>query len=90
MCLAIQEKILGLNISVANAKTMNVRESSCKLIHVHLDVDRIQQLSVLAVTSRDFIHCLWDILKNEIEINFILLFSRGVEAVLQVYYILMP
>jgi hypothetical protein len=67
----IQQQILGLDIAMADALRVNVGQRSEQLINVEFDFEYGHGLLQLAKVSRGAVDCLWDIFKNEVEVDFI-------------------
>lgn len=73
--LRVQEQILRLDVTMADADRVNVRERAEKLIHVKLDLEDWHWLFELDIMSAGAIYGLGDKLEDEIEVYFVFLFT---------------
>lgn len=69
----IQEKVLWLDVPVADTDAVDVGQTAEQLIHIKLDKKHRHRLLELRVVSRGAVYRLWHVLKHEIEEDFILL-----------------
>ena len=82
MGLGVDQQILGLDVSVADACPVNVLEGPAHLISVQLDEDVGHALVVLGVVLADPVHGIWHELQHQVQVRLVLLRGR-VETVLE-------
>lgn len=68
---------------MADALCMDVGEGATKLVNVQLDEEHGDGLLLLGVVTRDTVDGLWNVLKDKVKIDFILLVTGEVEEVLE-------
>ena len=69
MGLGVDEQILGLDVPVANAHGVDVRERAAHLEHVQLHKERRHALPALAVVLADAKHRLGDVLQHQVQVH---------------------
>jgi hypothetical protein len=52
---------------------MNVGKRTEELIHVQFDLQHRHRLFEFCIVATGAIDCFWDVFKNEVEVNFVLL-----------------
>lgn len=70
---------MRLDVSVANANGMDVRQRTEELVHVELDLEHGHCLLELGVMTRSSVDSLRYQFKHKIEVYFVLLVAVGVE-----------
>ena len=69
----IQEEILGLDVTMADAQVVSVHKGSEDLVHIQLDQDERHGLAIFGKVPGGPIDRLRNILQHQIEVHFILL-----------------
>ena len=87
MILRVNQDILWLNITMTNTASMNVADASEHLISVHLYQKIRYWLLHLYIMSHNAIDCVRDVVHNDVQVNFILLFTLCEESMFHFYYI---
>ena len=77
----VEEQVLRLDISMADALRVDVGKASKQLVHVQLDEGPRDGLLAFRVLSCHLVHCFRDELEHEVEVYFVLLLSRRVEKI---------
>ena len=70
--LRVDKQVLGLDVAVADAHGVDVRESAAHLEHVQLHEERGHALAALAVVLADAKHCLRDILQHQVQVHLLI------------------
>lgn len=78
---------MGLDIAMTDTQGVNISQRSQQLINVQLDVYCGNGCFDLGVVLGNSVNGLWHKLQDEVEIDFIGLVARGVEAVLELTYV---
>ena len=78
-CCWIQQQILGLDVTMANANWVDVREGPQELIHIKFDLQHWHRLLEFGIMAACTIDGLRYIFEHEVKINFIFLLCRGDE-----------
>lgn len=79
MALGVNEDILGLDISMADALSMDIGNGSKQLVGVDLDQQVWDHLLHLQVLFHDTVCGIWDVVHHHIKVNFLWLVSVGVK-----------
>lgn len=83
MCRWVHEKVLWLNVSVANTQGVNVGECAETLIGVKLYKQHGHWLLHLVVVFQNTVYGLRNVVHDNVEINFILLVALSVKSMSQ-------
>ena len=77
MALRIHKQVLRFDVAMAVSEGMNVCKSPETLISVHLDKQARNWLLHFIVMFEYSVHCLWDIVHDNVQIDLILLFTEN-------------
>ncbi len=83
MGLRVDEQVLRLDVAVAHAERVDVREGAAELVRVQLHVQQGEGLLALRVVARHPVHGLRHKVHHEVEVRLVGLVARVVEVVVQ-------
>ena len=69
----VEQQVLGLDVAMADADGVDVRERAEELVHVELDLELGHGLLELDVVPRGAVDGLGDVLEDEVEVDLVLL-----------------
>ena len=79
----VEEKVLGLDISVADALRVDVGKTAEELVHVQLDEGDGDSLLAFRILPGHLVDSLRDVLEDQVEVDLILLLAGRVKEVEQ-------
>jgi hypothetical protein len=72
-CCGVEQKVLGLDITVADAGEMNISERTEKLVHIKFDLKHRHGLLELGVVTACAVHGFRNVLENKVEVDLVFL-----------------
>mmetsp|Transcript_27146 Transcript_27146/g.68916 ORF Transcript_27146/g.68916 Transcript_27146/m.68916 type:complete len:393 (+) Transcript_27146:146-1324(+) len=87
---AVDQKVLRLDIAVADADSVNVPTRSAHLVRVELYEDLWHRRLHLIVVLHHPVHRVGAVLHDDVEVGLARLVTRGVEGVLQLHHVGVP
>mmetsp|Transcript_9353 Transcript_9353/g.23285 ORF Transcript_9353/g.23285 Transcript_9353/m.23285 type:complete len:346 (+) Transcript_9353:247-1284(+) len=81
--LGVDEQVLRLDVAMAHAERMNVRERAAELVRVQLHVQQREGLLGFGVVPRHAVHGLRDEVHHEVQVGLVRLLSFRVEIVVK-------
>lgn len=72
-CVGIEEQVLWLDVTMADTDGVDVCQRPEELVHVQLDLEHWHDLLELCVVAQRAVDGLWDVFKDEVEVDFVFL-----------------
>lgn len=76
----VAQQVLRLDVSVTNSDCVNVSKRAQHLVCVELDDKRGHHLLHFEVALHNSVYSLWDVVHDDVEINFLCFVTGGVEC----------
>lgn len=83
MVIGVDKQVLGFDVSVADAESMQVGQGPEVLVDVQLDEQHGHGLLHLAVMLQNAVHGLRHVIHDDVQVYFVLLLALGVECMPQ-------
>lgn len=78
----INQQVLWLDVSVTDSQGMNVSQRPEHLVSIHLDEEGGHTLLHLDIVPHNSVDGLWDVIHDDIEVDFVSLVSACVKGML--------